>query len=257
MNELDELPELHAALHAPPDFTPGPLNLDQIMTAGGRIRRRRRIAVGASTGLAALTMVLGATQLHGIVPERPHPAPPPAASHSPSPPAPTVHLIDGGITHPLGDIIPTGLHAAKNTTWVIAGIPVHNKYAPKTTFGFAVIQRTTNGTLTEEDTLTAATDGTQLKPGFANVEHPYTLVEGNVEQPAFGYYVGKVAKITGKADGKTLTANTAVWSYNPNVTVFWFDNTKVTGHIKTFPNVNAYNSTGKLIATTKIHYENG
>src|ERR1700712_5445026 len=41
----------------------------------------------------------------------------------------------------LGDVIPTGLAADKGGDWVIYGVPVKNKFNPKTTFGFAMAER--------------------------------------------------------------------------------------------------------------------
>jgi hypothetical protein len=49
MTDLDDLKD---ALHAPPGFAPRALDLDGVMAAGGRIRRRRRLATAAGAALA-------------------------------------------------------------------------------------------------------------------------------------------------------------------------------------------------------------
>ncbi len=152
----------------------------------------------------------------------------------------------------LGPIISTGMDASKISEWVIYGIPVKNKYNPLTTFGFRLSERHNNGTLTP-DLYIAETSRPDLAPGFHAVEGAYTL-EGGIEQPAFGYFVGHPAKITTDVAGKSVTAHTVVWSQNPAVTVFWFDNTKVTG-ATTLTTMNAYDTTGHRTATTAVPYQ--
>jgi hypothetical protein len=136
------------------------------------------------------------------------------------------------------------------TEWVIYGVPVHNKNTPNTTFGFALGERTNEGAITQYVDILEAFKP-QLAPGFHVPERAYTLEDG-IEQPAFGYFVGTPAKITGTVDGKTVLAERAVWSNNKSVTVFWFDNTKVTGNTK-LTTVTAYDAAGKQTAQAHVY----
>ncbi len=168
------------------------------------------------------------------------------------PPAKAATTTSKAVNGRLGPIISTGMDASKISEWVIYGIPVKNKYNPLTTFGFRLSERHNNGTLTP-DLYIAETSRPDLAPGFHAVEGAYTL-EGGIEQPAFGYFVGHPAKITTDVAGKSVTAHTVVWSQNPAVTVFWFDNTKVTG-ATTLTTMNAYDTTGHRTATTAVPYQ--
>ncbi len=123
-------------------------------------------------------------------------------------------------------------------------------HAPATTFGFALSERHNNGSLREYLRISEV-HGSDLAAGFHAVEPPYTLDNG-MQQPAFGYFVGHPAKITGDVAGTSVAAHTAVWSKNPAVTVFWFDNERVTG-VASLTGVTAYGSAGQQLATTRVH----
>ena len=67
-------------------------------------------------------------------------------------------------------------------------------------------------------------------------------------QPAVGQLAGSVVR------GKVITAHTAVWSADRGVTVFWFDNTKVTGNDR-LTEVQAYGAGNARIAQATVYYE--
>ncbi|MEU4559376.1 hypothetical protein AB0F72_13395 [Actinoplanes sp. NPDC023936] len=50
-------------MHSPPDFQPALLDMQQVMTAGGRMRRRRRLAVGGVSALTVAALLIGGSQL--------------------------------------------------------------------------------------------------------------------------------------------------------------------------------------------------
>lgn len=152
----------------------------------------------------------------------------------------------------LGAIISTGMDASKVTEWVIYGVPVKDEHAPSTTFGFELSERRYNGTLTKDLDI-AEVDRPELASGFHAVEGAYSL-DGGIEQPAFGYFVGNPAKITGQVAGKSVTAHKVAWSENASVTVFWFDNEKVTG-ATTLSAVSAFDAAGNLIAKAPVSHE--
>jgi hypothetical protein len=153
----------------------------------------------------------------------------------------------------LGDLIATGLTAEPGSDWVIYGVPVKNKFNPRTTFGFAMAVRDARGNVEKIDDGQASyeSDGAQLAPGFHVPEIPASLLDG-AEQPAYGYFVGDPAKITGTVDGKTFAARTAAWSVNSSVKVFWFDNTQVTGAMR-MTGVTAYGADGRLLAKAHVY----
>jgi hypothetical protein len=153
----------------------------------------------------------------------------------------------------LGALIPTGLKAGPASDWVIYGVPVRNKFNPDTTFGFAMAERDGTGKIEEieGDNSNYEGDRGELAPGFHVPEIPATLLSG-AEQPAYGYFVGDPAKITGTVDGRTFVARTARWSADATVTVFWFDNTQVTGSMR-MTGVTAYDATGKQLAKAKVY----
>ncbi|WP_306213980.1 hypothetical protein [Actinoplanes sp. RD1] len=152
---------------------------------------------------------------------------------------------------PVGRIIHTGLDATPITEFAIQGVRVANPNLPGVTFGFQLLEYENNGD-SHPYVLTSATED-EKKPGFRAVEHSYAL-DGDVQQPAFGYYAGRPAKITGTLRGKAVTAHTAVWSADSGVTVFWFDNTQVTGADR-LTRVQAYGTAGNRIAQATVSYE--
>jgi hypothetical protein len=60
MTKLDDYLD---AMSSPPDFAPQPLDLGSVIALGSRIRRRRRLATGAASGLAVMTLLIGGALL--------------------------------------------------------------------------------------------------------------------------------------------------------------------------------------------------
>lgn len=184
----------------------------------------------------------------------PSPTPPVAAKVTS--PGPTVAKTTkagrpgkGGAS--LGRLIHTGLDATPASEFAIQGVQVANRNQPGVTFGFELREYDNNG---DHETFVLATAvGDEKKPGFRAVEHAYA-VDGDIQQPAFGYFVGHPTRITGTLRGKAVTANTAVWSADRDVTVFWFDNTKVTGDDR-LTEVQAYGTGNARVAQATVHYE--
>ena len=175
---------------------------------------------------------------------------PPAAKKSPAAKKPK----GGGSGKdgvPLGKLIHTGLDATPISEFAIQGVRVANPNQPGITFGFELWEYENNGD--HETYVLAAAVEDEKKPGFHAVEHSYG-VDNDIQQPAFGYFVGHPTKITGTLRGKTVTANTAVWSADRDVTVFWFDNTKVTGDDR-LTEVQAYGAGNTRIAKAPVIYE--
>jgi hypothetical protein len=151
----------------------------------------------------------------------------------------------------LGRLIHTGLDATPATEFAIQGVRVANQNQPGVTFGFELREYDNNGDH-ETFVLTTAV-GDEKKPGFRAVEHAYA-VDNDIQQPAFGYFVGHPTRITGTLRGKAVTAHTAVWSADRDVTVFWFDNTEVTGNDR-LTEVQAYGTGNTRIAQATVYYE--
>ncbi len=175
----------------------------------------------------------------------------PAASSVPSAPAAKADL---------GKMIHTGLDATPVSEWVIKGTTatvLDAKDKKRKILGFGIYDRANNGHLEQYMVISDVQPGSTLKAGFHGTEHAYTYSEdpnAPMVQPAYGYFVGKPAKITGTVDGKQVKAKMVKWSANSKVTVFWFDNTKVTGddHLSS---VSAYNAAGKRIAKARVYTE--
>lgn len=235
MTDLDA--ELRATMHSPPDFVAGSLDVEHIMKAGTRLRRRR-IAVRAATAAAVVAVIAGGLQTTSVLDRSDRgtsPAVTVTASPTPSP------------------IIQTGLKAGPDRQWVIKTVSVDVADTTRKTFGFAINERTVDGKLTEDMVISEATAGREMKPGFHAVEPVYGY-DGGIVQPAYGYFVGDPVKITGTADGRSVTAKTATSSVDPSVIVFWFDNTQVTAD-SNLTAVAAYDAAGKQIGHAKVNRE--
>jgi len=199
MTNLDQLKD---AMAAPPDFAPRPIDLGTVMAAGGRIRRRRRLVVGAASGLAVAALLVGGFQFAAsqAAPERGRPAP--AAGPQ----------ADNGV---LGEVIATG-----SGKWLLYATPIDAAELPDTHFGLNLGLPGPDGRPVTVVTVNE-TKGSDRAPGFHAVEGAMEV--GGHKTPAFGYYVGPAAKIVATAEGRTVTARQAVWSEDPSVVVFWFD----------------------------------
>lgn len=221
MNNLDDLRD---AMHTTPGFEPKPLDLDHVLAAGGRLRRRRRATVGAAAGLAVLVLLVGGAQLARPEAGMQAAAPPPAGTvpaQQPSapPPEPSTPALEPEDSTPLGEVVATGMRVGgqDRVVWLQR---VAEPDLPDTTFGMVLGRQTAAGDLTV-DIVTNETDGSDRAPGFHGLE--MAMVVNDQPTPAFGYYVGDAAKITVKADGKTVQARQSTWTDDASVKLFWFD----------------------------------
>jgi hypothetical protein len=241
MSDFDtDFAELHDTLHSPPGFAVGSLDLEHIMRSGTR-RRRRITAARAATVVAALVVIAGGLQTTGIL----------DGSHRGAPPAVTVTVPPTPAS-----IVETGLKAGADGDWVIKTVEVDVYGSAEKTFGFSISERDKDGKLTKDDVISEVDAGQELKPGFHAVEHPYGYDKGDV-QPAYGYFVGTPAKITGTVDGRTVTARMTVMATTQartSVVVFWFDNTTVDGD-STLTRVQAYDPAGQQLAQARVYSE--
>ncbi|MEV7626858.1 hypothetical protein [Actinoplanes sp. NPDC089786] len=167
------------------------------------MNRTRRSWLIASVVMAAAVVVSGGVATSSAAVTTPAPAA--TAKQAPAP-------------HRLGELISTGLDATKISEWVIYGAPITGAGI---TFGFTVAERQNDGS-TEDYVTVNEYRGSALAPGF-HPAHTAMRYDGDVVQPAFGYYVGRPAKVTGRFGGRTVAAHTAGWSHDRSVTVFWFD----------------------------------
>ena len=245
MNDLEDLKD---AMHSTPDFEPRPLDLDAVMAQGGRLRRRRQIAVGATSGVAVLALLVGGAQLArlggGGNGDAPAAAPFVAAAPSAAPSlSPSTVPADHESAEPLGEVIETGLRTpgGEQVLWFT---PVSDQQIPDTSFGLMMGRRTADGSLTG-DVIINETEGSDRKPGFHSPEGPMNV--NGVDTPAFGYYAGADAvKITVTADGHKVQAKTAVWSEDPSIVAFWFDPAKVKPDA-TLTKLTAYDRSGRTL----------
>ena len=247
MNNLDELRD---AMHSTPDFEPKSLDLAAVMSAGGRLRRRRRATVGAASGVAVLVMLVGGFQL-----VRPESSPPGnvAAAGQPSSAAPA-KTADPSATavredpdEPItgdafGDVVETGMKVdgSDRLLWMQR---VDEPALPDTTIGIATGWRTTAGQLVV-DVVNNEVDGSDRAPGFHALE--MAMVVNDKPSPAFGYYAGDAAKITVTADGRTVRAEQATWSEDRSIVLFWFPLNKVKPTSKV-GKATAYDATGRKL----------
>jgi hypothetical protein len=221
MNDLDDLRD---ALHTPPGFVAGSLDLTTIMRDGGRLRRGRRLAAGSAAAVAGVALLVGGNQLIA----HDNPSPRTGAAQAPASQVPARPVPDPTATGPtddaLGDVIRTGL-PAKQGEWVLYATAISDPAIPGTTFGVMLGVRKPNGEVVESIT-TNETEGSDRAPGFHGLEGSMIVEAG--KSPPFGYFVGKATRITVERAGSApLTAHQAVWSEDPDVVIFWFDPEKV------------------------------
>jgi hypothetical protein len=224
MNDLDDL---RAALHEPPGFTPRPVDLATVMRTGGRIRRRRRLTVGATTGLAVVALLIGGNVLvQRTTPDDrggfPIAAQPSTALSSSAAAAPKV--IRTGLTESGGE-------------WVLYPKPINEAAIPQTTFGL-MLGWSVKGGEPVDAVMANESSGFDRSPGFHAVQGRMEIDQGVT--PTFGYYVGPATKITAKAGSKKLTAEQA--PLDDSIQVFWFD----AGNVK---NLTAYAADGRKLPT--------
>ncbi|SNY67438.1 hypothetical protein [Paractinoplanes atraurantiacus] len=216
---MTQLEDLKDAMHSPPDFQPAPLDLQQVMSAGGRMRRRRRLAVGGASALTVAALLIGGSQLAGL---RGPVGPMPGSGVSA--PSAGVSAAPGVV----GTIVETG-RQAEGRRWIIYAETVDPNDLDATLT--LVLGRTRTGTIDDFDRVIVSSDpgAGRLAPGFHAVQAG-RLVEGRTT-PTFGYYVGDAARITARdaTTGKTVEAKRASWSAfdeSERATIFWFDFTQ-------------------------------
>jgi hypothetical protein len=178
------------------------------------------ITAAAVTAGAIATGVVAANAAPSVAPH----AAPNAAPQAAKVQAAAVHIKDNsnGLNGPLGDVIGTGVRTHNGLELVIfgaSGITI----GKENSYGFALGERLADGDVTEWCSINEDPDVVaNTAPGFHATQEATGMEDGDA-MPAFGYYVGTPAKITAKYKNKTVTAKTAVWSYDTSVTVFWFD----------------------------------
>lgn len=224
-------------MYSTPDFEPRPLDLDLVMAAGSRLRRRRRLTVGAASGLAVLALLVGGVQL-----ARPEPV-------GNDNVAATAATRDPGV---LGDVIATGLKTGSDER-VLYVVPVDLPAMTDVPFAVVAGRRLPDGSLVS-DMLVNETEGSARAPGFHAAQQAM-VVDGQTTL-AYGYYAGDAAKITAQANGDRVEARHAVWSEDPSIVVFWFDPAQVKPATK-LSGLTAYDSGGRTLPAGEAHFSVG
>jgi hypothetical protein len=253
MTELDDLKD---AMASTPDFEPAPLNLNHVLAAGGRIRRRRRLVAGTASGVAVLALVIGGGQMisgaatrppavgevgsasaypSGPNPSYPNPSyPNPSYPSHPNPsypsqpdssfPVPDPHPSTDGGPGILGAVVETGQKVG-DRRWILYVLTADTyKLDDNLTL---VLGRTKTGFIDDftEDILSSDPGSGRMKPGFHAVTAG-TVKDGRTT-PTFGYYAGDAARITARdAAGNTVEAHVTAWQgfgKQERATIFWFD----------------------------------
>jgi hypothetical protein len=204
---MNDLSDLKNALDSPPGYAPRSLDLGEIMSVGGKLRRRRRLTVGAAGALAVVVVLIGGSRLIDSQVNSP--------SRTSAVPVAAAGRPDGT----LGDVVPTGM-STSGGEWVFYAVPVDEKVLPETKFGFMLGVRGKAGDLTPVET-TNETKGGDKAPGFHANSAAQNL--GGRDTPAFGYYAGPAARIVATAHGREVAAHLTPWSEDSSIVVFWFD----------------------------------
>jgi hypothetical protein len=228
VNDLDDLRD---AMRTTPDFEPRSLDLAVVMAAGGRLRRRRRLATGAASGLAVLALLVGGAQL---LPARDGPRPVAPAAPAPASASASAPATDDASAEVLGEVVRTGLRVgdAERVLWVTSTDP-----GP---LGIMSGRRLADGSL-RPDVLANETDDTGREAGF-HAGQAAMVVDGS-NTLAFGYYVGPATRITARASGRKIIAKQATWSEDPSIVLFWFTPNQVKPGME-LSGLTAYDSRG-------------
>jgi hypothetical protein len=245
MTGLDDLKD---AMHSPPDFEPVPIDLGQVMVSGGRIRRRRRLAVGATSGLAVVVLLVGGSLVAGRAGRSATGAADdgrPAATAE----GPKVSIPESVTPPPsakaglLGSVEATGQMMGGRE--MVFSFAAEDPAAPEATLILRLGRRQDNGGV-GSDYVTNDLQGARLAEGFHAVQGP-TSVDGYVT-PTFGYYVGDAKKITARVAGLVTEAHLAGWSENASVQVFWFDAPSQNTVANRPSGLSAYDADGRRLA---------
>jgi hypothetical protein len=150
-------------------------------------------------------------------------------------------------------VVETGLPATPGSEWVLSFVPATWSETPDITIALSIGERAPDGEIIEA--LTVSDDRlTDHATGFHPMQAPMQLEHG-LTQPAFGYYVGRPAKITAVFDGVTpVAAHLAPWSADPDVTIFWFD--PAAGAVEQVSQVGAFDANGTRMpdGTIRVSY---
>ncbi len=233
MNDLDDF---RAALRQPLDEPFAEPDLAAIMAGGTRLRRRRRVLT-TTAGIAAAAVVVlvfvFAVQLRqpAPAPVAQPPAPVPASSTTPAPAA----------EQPMGDVIGTGIRTGRGEI-VFFARAVDLPELPDIHFGLVAGFR--SGETLQSVLMTNEFRSSDRSFGFHATDGGE--LSGNEVIPVFGYFAGQAARITTTVHGKTVEANLAKWTEDPNVVVFWFDPVAVPNSAVLTPLI-AYDADGKRL----------
>ncbi|WIX80516.1 hypothetical protein QRX50_07010 [Amycolatopsis carbonis] len=227
MNDLDKL---RSALREQPDQPFAAPDLGRIITEGRRIRRRRRIATGAGAAAAVAAVVgivFGAVALRAPAEPRPVPvAAPPSGNpvtSSATPPQTTMDQPPKSVTQPYGDVIHTGIKTANGELVFYATKIDDNAALPDVHFGIMAAVQTKTGYLS----LYAGNEIRGADRSFGFHATAGGIDAGGTWVPVYGYFSGPAVKIVSTVHGKPVQARTALWSVDPSVVVFWFDQREV------------------------------
>ncbi|MDR7278101.1 hypothetical protein [Catenuloplanes atrovinosus] len=208
MTDLDHLPEdLHDDLHAAAGESFGAPDLNSIMAAGHRIRRRRLAAELVAASVIVIAAGVGVTAALPTT-EPPRPAAPAPASSTPS--DDLYRVVPTGLRQPGGEIVLQVVPAEVQG----AGTDIR--------FGVMAAVRDDTGAM-RDLMMTNEVQGSDVEPGFHAVHAPMTVDGTRV--PEFGYYAGPAATITGRsAAGTRVEARLAEAEVGADrIVVFWFD----------------------------------
>jgi hypothetical protein len=218
---MTELDELRDAMESPPDFVPIGLDLDHVMAAGGRIRRRKRVATVAASGVAVVALLVAGGQLANLGAT---PATEDAAAYpAPSGMAPSAATSSApGI---LGRVVETG-RWVDGRQWIIYVETVDPDRLNGTMT--LVLGRTKTGYINDftTDIIAADAGAARMSAGFHAVRA--ATVNGGRTTPTFGYYAGGAARISARntATGTTVDAHLTAWTgfgAQEKAQIFWFD----------------------------------
>ncbi|MCY1139276.1 hypothetical protein OWR29_14850 [Actinoplanes sp. Pm04-4] len=198
---MTDLDTFRNALRQPGEGRPPALG--DIMKAGRRLRRRRLATASVAATVLAAAVATTVAVWPAQTPERVGGAWPAAAVKP-----------DGSWGQPVA----TGLRSKDRDVVVTAFHNVNPAY-PDITFGVRACAADLDGDLApcHNQFDDVAPD---RSPGFHAIGLPSNL--DYYDLPMYGYYVGPATKITVESRGKLVTAQTAVWSEDPDVVLFWF-----------------------------------
>jgi hypothetical protein len=223
MTQLDELKD---AMHSPPDFEPAALDLAQVMAAGGRLRRRRRFAVGGASALTVAALLIGGNQLAGLGgPADGIPVAGTMPSAGPSMAMPMPSTGNSSAPGILGKVVETGQRAG-GRQWILYVETTDPDDLDNTLT--LILGRTKTGTIDDFDKelQSRETGAGRMTPGFHAVQAGM-LLNGRTT-PTYGYYVGDATRITARdaATGKIVEAHRTTWNgfaKTDEMQIFWFD----------------------------------